>query len=34
MATCIPASVYNWAFPVENSTALQQDLDATLEEIT
>jgi len=28
-----PASVHNWAFPVKNLSAVQQKLDATLEEI-
>jgi hypothetical protein len=27
-----PASVHNWAFPVKNSSAVQQNPDATLEE--
>ncbi|MGO4476066.1 hypothetical protein AB4Z32_07390 [Massilia sp. 2TAF26] len=27
------ASVHNWAFPVKNSSAVQQKLDTTLEEI-
>jgi hypothetical protein len=28
------ASVYNWPLPVENSTAVQHDVDGILEEIT
>jgi hypothetical protein len=27
------ASVHNWEFPVKNSSAVQHNLDATLEEI-